>query len=292
VHAGLRHCASPHRALLEMYRVAKKAAIVLEARESLLMRLAVRLGFTNDFELESVTSHGLESGGMRNGPIPNLNYRWLEREVIKVVRAADPAYVESIRFFYGPRLPTLRFDNVDAPFRRLVLKVVAPVVEALVAIFSTQGNEFGFVIFKTGQLREWELRDGRPLVFREKANERGQAYTLDKERKATAKGLKQATEQATDRRIAALSRAPRPRSQASPPRLDDCRARSIGSRRLGPPVLMQKINDRFKEQCFGQLNLRAVGACLHATHAHQISKRPSSEVRTANEQASLATVSD
>jgi hypothetical protein len=131
--------------------------------------------------------------------------------VIKVVRAADPAYVESIRFFYGPRLPTLRFDNVDAPFRRLVLKVVAPVVEALVAIFSTQGNEFGFVIFKTGQLREWmELRDGRPLVFREKANKRGQAYTLDKERKATAKGLKQATEQATDRRIAALSRAPRP----------------------------------------------------------------------------------
>jgi ubiquinone/menaquinone biosynthesis C-methylase UbiE len=73
VHAGLHHCASPHRALLEMYRVAKKAAIVLEARESLLMRLAVRLGFTNDFELESVTSHGLESGGMRNGPIPNLN---------------------------------------------------------------------------------------------------------------------------------------------------------------------------------------------------------------------------
>ena len=140
VHAGLHHCASPHRALLEMYRVAKKAAIVLEARESLLMRLAVRLGFTNDFELESVTSHGLESGGMRNGPIPNLNYRWLELEVIKVVRAADPAYVESIRFFYGPRLPTLRFDNVDAPFRRLVLKVVAPVVEALVAIFSDPGQ--------------------------------------------------------------------------------------------------------------------------------------------------------
>jgi hypothetical protein len=61
-------------------------------------------------------------------------------EVIKVVRAADPAYIESIRFFYGPRLPTLRFDNVGAPFRRLALKVVAPVVEALVAIFSTQGQ--------------------------------------------------------------------------------------------------------------------------------------------------------
>jgi hypothetical protein len=88
-------------------------------------------------------------------------------------------------------------------------------------------------------------------------------------------------------------RAPRraPRSQASPLRLDDRRARSIGSRRLRPPVRMRKVSDRFKEQCFGQLNLRAVGARLHATHAHQISKRPSREVRTANEQTSLAIAS-
>jgi SAM-dependent methyltransferase len=187
VHAGLHHCGSPHRALLEMYRVASKAAIVFEARESLLMRLAVRLGFTSDFELEAVTSQGLESGGLRNGPIPNHNYRWTEREVTKVMRAADPAHVERIRFFYGLRLPTLRFDNVDAPFRRLVLKAVAPAVKVLVSLFPTQGNEFGFVIFKTGQLRDWlELRDGRLRVSREKANERGQAYTLDKRHKAAA----------------------------------------------------------------------------------------------------------
>lgn len=186
VHAGLHHCGSPHRALLEMYRVASKAAIVFEARESLLMRLAVRLGFTSDFELEAVTSQGLESG-LRNGPIPNHNYRWTEREVTKVMRAADPAHVERIRFFYGLRLPTLRFDNVDAPLRRLVLKAVAPAVKALVSLFPTQGNEFGFVIFKTGQLRDWlELRDGRLRVSREKANERGQAYTLDKRHKAAA----------------------------------------------------------------------------------------------------------
>ena len=188
VHAGLHHCLSPHRGLLEMYRVAKKAAIVFEARDSLLMRLAIWLRFTNDFELEAVTSEGLESGGLRNGPIPNLNYRWTEREVIKVIRAADPAHVERIRFFYGLRLPTLRFDNVDAPLRRLVLKLVAPAVKALVGVFPTQGNEFGFVIFKTGQLREWlELRDGQLRVSREKANERGQAYTLGKGQKAEAK---------------------------------------------------------------------------------------------------------
>lgn len=68
-----------------------------------------------------------------------------------------------------------------------MLKAVAPAVKALVSLFPKQGNEFGFVIFKTGQLRDWlELRDGQLRVSREKANERGQAYTLDKERKAAA----------------------------------------------------------------------------------------------------------
>ena len=183
VHAGLHHCPSPHRALLEMYRVAKKAAIVFEARDSLLMRLAIWLRFTNDFELEAVSGHGLASGGLRNGPIPNLNYRWREREVVKVIRAADPAHVERIRFFYGLRLPTLRFDNVNAPVRRLALKAVAPVVKALVALCPSQGNEFGFAIFKTGRLRDWmEVKDGELRLSRERAELRGQAYTLHKPR--------------------------------------------------------------------------------------------------------------
>lgn len=178
VHAGLHHCLSPHRALLEMYRVSKKAAIAFEARDSLLMRLAVATGFTNDFELEAVSNEGLETGGLRNGPIPNLNYRWNEREVIKVIRAADPARVERVRFFYGLRLPTLRFDNVNAPGRRLILKTVAPLVKALVKLFPKQGNEFAFAVFKTGQLREWlEVCDGKARLSREGADRRGQAYT-------------------------------------------------------------------------------------------------------------------
>jgi SAM-dependent methyltransferase len=49
VHAGLHHCHSPHRALLETYRVARKAAIAFESRDSLLMRIAVKLGFTMDY---------------------------------------------------------------------------------------------------------------------------------------------------------------------------------------------------------------------------------------------------
>jgi SAM-dependent methyltransferase len=177
VHAGLHHCASPHRALLEMYRVARKAVVVFEARDSLMMRAAVVLGFTGEFELEAVSGEGYESGGLNNGPIPNLNYRWTEREIIKVIRAADPAHVEQIEYFYGLRLPTLRFEHVNAPAKRIALKLMAPVVKAFVTLFPKQGNQFGFAITKTGRLRDWLVeRDGKIRLSAEKAEQRGQAY--------------------------------------------------------------------------------------------------------------------
>ena len=51
VSAGLHHCQWPHRAVAEMFRVARKAVIVVESRESLLVRLAVRLGITRQYEI-------------------------------------------------------------------------------------------------------------------------------------------------------------------------------------------------------------------------------------------------
>ena len=54
VSAGLHHCRSPHRALLELYRVARVAVVALESRDSALMRLAVRLGAVDEYELGAV----------------------------------------------------------------------------------------------------------------------------------------------------------------------------------------------------------------------------------------------
>jgi SAM-dependent methyltransferase len=177
VHAGLHHCASPHRALLEMYRVAHKAVVVFEARDSLMVRTAVALGFASDFELEAVSGEGYESGGLNNGPIPNLAFRWTEREVIKTIRAADPAHVERIEFFYGLRLPTLRFEHVNAPAKRIALKLMAPAVKVFAKLFPKQGNQFGFAIIKTGRLRDWlEEKDGKVRLSAEKAEQRGQKY--------------------------------------------------------------------------------------------------------------------
>jgi len=178
VHAGLHHCGSPHRALLEMYRVARKAAVVFEARDSLMVRAAVALGFTGEFELEAVSGEGYESGGLNNGPIPNLNFRWTEREVIKTIRAADPAHVEQIDFFYGLRLPTLRFEHVNAPAKRIALKLMAPGVRAFAKLFPKQGNQFGFAITKTGRLRDWLVeKEGKVRLSAEKAEQRGQRYS-------------------------------------------------------------------------------------------------------------------
>src|ERR1051326_3514810 len=38
VRAGLHHCRSPHRGLLELYRVARRGILALESRDSALVR--------------------------------------------------------------------------------------------------------------------------------------------------------------------------------------------------------------------------------------------------------------
>ena len=68
VHAGLHHCASPHRALLEMFRVSRRCALAFESRDSLMMRIAVRLGLTIDYELEAVSAEYSKLEGFRKPP--------------------------------------------------------------------------------------------------------------------------------------------------------------------------------------------------------------------------------
>lgn len=164
VHAGLHHCRSPHRALLEMYRVARKMVLVFEARDSAALRLAKTIGLTHDYELEAVSNEGYASGGVANGPIPNFVYRWTEREVLKTVRSFDPAHEPDARFFYGLLLPYQRFDNTSRALLRWALKIVGPVAEAFARLFPKQANEFGFAISKPGRLQPWLARDASGAV--------------------------------------------------------------------------------------------------------------------------------
>ena len=97
-HAGIHHCSRPHQAVCEMYRVARKSVMFFEAQDSWMMRLAVKLRLTVEYEFAAVTAHGLQRGGVDDLPIPNYVYRWTRREVEKMVRTLDPAHVPFISF--------------------------------------------------------------------------------------------------------------------------------------------------------------------------------------------------
>src|ERR1700730_5289815 len=71
VHQGLHHCHSPHRGLLEMYRVARRGVLAFEPRATKSERLGVRLGVGQQYEIAAVAAHGLQFGGVGNSATPN-----------------------------------------------------------------------------------------------------------------------------------------------------------------------------------------------------------------------------
>ena len=162
VSAGLHHCRSPHRALLELYRVARVAALALESRDSALMRVAVKLGAVDEYELAAVAAHGLRSGGVANTSTPNYVYRWSEREVEKTVASFAPHARHRIHFFREFELPEALVE-IDRGARASVLRLARPVVTGITRVLPRQANLFAFVIEKPrlpGDLQPWMRADG------------------------------------------------------------------------------------------------------------------------------------
>ncbi len=147
VSAGLHHCRSPHRALLELYRVARVAALALESRDSALMRAAIKLGAVDEYELAAVAAHDLRSGGVGNTSTPNYVYRWSEREVEKTVASFAPHARHRIHFFREFELPEALLE-IDRGARANVLRLARPVVTGITKILPRQANLFAFVIEK------------------------------------------------------------------------------------------------------------------------------------------------
>jgi ubiquinone/menaquinone biosynthesis C-methylase UbiE len=147
VSAGLHHCRSPHRALLELYRVARVAALALESRDSVLMRTAVRFGVVDEYELAAVAAHGLRSGGVENTSTPNYVYRWTEREIEKTIASFAPHARHRIRFFREFELPETVLE-LDRGRRATLLRAAAPVVALVARALRSQANLFAFAVEK------------------------------------------------------------------------------------------------------------------------------------------------
>lgn len=143
--------------MCEMLRVAKKGIVVLEARDSFLMRLAVRLGLSVDFELEPAIVTDGRSGGYRDGPIPNYIYRWTEREVEKTATSFEPAEIFEFSFFYGLTLPLQRISMSTNHVKVFAVHVIRLTSLLFKAFLPAQGNNFAFVVRRTGRYRPWLL---------------------------------------------------------------------------------------------------------------------------------------
>ncbi len=153
VSAGLHHCASPHRAVLELYRVARHGILALEARDSALMRLAQRAGVVDEYELTAVAAHDFRAGGVRNTPTPNYVYRWTEREVEKTIASAAPHARHRFVWFRELELPV----SVLEASGRGMFRFAAGPLRLLTKVFPRQANLFAFAVFKEG-LQPW-MRD-------------------------------------------------------------------------------------------------------------------------------------
>jgi SAM-dependent methyltransferase len=157
VSAALHHCRSPHRALVELYRVSRVGVLALEARDSTLMRLANRMGVAEEYELTVVAAEGFRAGGVANSAVPNYVYRWTEREVEKTIRSAAPERRHRFVWFRELELPLSILEATGKGawrFARWPLR-------ALVTVFPGQANLFAFAVLKE-DLQPWMRTETEP----------------------------------------------------------------------------------------------------------------------------------
>jgi SAM-dependent methyltransferase len=162
---GLHHTSAPHRAVLELYRVARRGIIVVESRDSLVMRAANRLGFVAEHEVVAVINNAFVSGGLNNTEVPNYVYRWTEAEFSKTIRSFNPIGRHTFRFFYALNLPYSRTQLEGDRLRLRALELAEPVLDIVTRLFKKQCNTFAMVALKPrvpDDLWPWlALDDGR-----------------------------------------------------------------------------------------------------------------------------------
>ncbi len=169
--AGLHHCASPHRALLEMLRVARIGVMAIESYDSFLMRIAVRVGAAEDYEISAVAAHDYAYGGVRNTAVPNYVYRWTDREIEKTVASAAPQAPHRFLYFRQLEIPASVLARRYNPVWAIAMRVLGPVLALVAKVFPSQANLFAFVIVKPklpGDLYPWLEADGDRIIPNER----------------------------------------------------------------------------------------------------------------------------
>ena len=168
VHAALHHCESPHRALLEMYRVAKKGVIAFESRDSLLMQILEKFHLVQTYEHAAVYFNDGKYGGVKNSEIPNYVYRWTEREIEKTINSYSPYGNHLFRYKYSHAFPATSGLERNSKVKVLIFLMAQPIYKLFALIFPKQQNLFAFYIQKYSPeqgLHPWLIFDEGKIKF-------------------------------------------------------------------------------------------------------------------------------
>lgn len=149
-HACIHHCSKPHSGILELYRVAKKGVLVIESKDSFLMKIMILFKIAEKYELSAINKEDEfgDFGGVDNTKIPNFVYRWKEREVEKLISSFEPRLKHVIKFDYK-----FDFENIENKFsQKYIKKIIKFILFFLVKILDLtikkQSNLFAFFIDK------------------------------------------------------------------------------------------------------------------------------------------------
>lgn len=148
IHAAIHHASSPHRVLLEMYRVARKGVLAFEARDSVLMRLLEWCQLTQVYEHAAVYYNDCKYGGVNNTDIPNFVYRWTEREVEKTIQSYAPYSQHRFLYEYGTAFPCTPALESKGALKWAFLTAMRPFYWLFTKIFVKQQNLFAFYVEK------------------------------------------------------------------------------------------------------------------------------------------------
>ena len=177
-HEVLHHCRSPHKALLEMLRVSRRAVILLEPNNSVAMRILLKLRFSFPYELPAVIASGFQTGGVRDSDIPNYIYRW---NAVEMYQTASSYLAESEFDLYTQAYWDFNVDETELQRRSetrigSVTKILSPrtflaglrgfqAVVNQIPWLARQGNKFFGCIQKRSELKPWLILRGDEIQF-------------------------------------------------------------------------------------------------------------------------------
>ena len=144
VHASIHHTSRPHNILLEMYRIAKHGILIVESNDSFVMRLSVKLNFSEDFE-KSALNENTYVGGVDGSKIPNYVYRWTEREIKKLFYSYQPDKKINIIFNYQNNIFN---ENLSNSIKKIIITFSYLFLKIIFFLFPKQQNLMSIYIDK------------------------------------------------------------------------------------------------------------------------------------------------